>query len=130
MGVDGRVNDLTLKASADVMSTVDQTTGLSVPNRANWVGNILADYKFQKFNFGTNITMTGSRWGAVNSTQTANINSLESYTLVGLYGSYQIEKNLSTFVRWNNVFNTSYQTSYGYANAGSNVFVGLRYAMK
>ena len=130
LGVDGRVNDLTLKASADVMSTVDQTTGLSVPNRANWVGNILADYKFQKFNFGTNITMTGSRWGAVNSTQTANINSLESYTLVGLYGSYQIEKNLSTFVRWNNVFNTSYQTSYGYANAGSNVFVGLRYAMK
>jgi len=130
LGVDGRVNNLTLKASADVMSTVDQTTGLSVPNRANWVGNILADYKLQKFNFGTNITMTGSRWGAVNSTQTANINNLESYTLVGLYGSYQIEKNLSTFVRWNNVFNTSYQTSYGYANAGSNVFVGLRYAMQ
>jgi vitamin B12 transporter len=55
---------------------------------------------------------------------------MPSYTLVGIYGSYEIEKNLSTFIRWNNVFNSQYQTSYGYANAGSNVFVGLRYLVK
>ena len=130
LGADGRIQNLTLKASADVMSTVDQTTGLDVPNRANWVGNLLADYKIQKFNFGSNITLTGQRWGAVNSTQTANVNYLPSYTLVGVYGSYQLDKNLSTFIRWNNVFDSHYQTSFGYANAGSNVFVGLRYAMK
>ena len=130
LGVDGRIEDLTLKASADAMSTVDQITGLDVPNRANWVGNLLADYKIQKFNVGSNITLSGPRWGSVNSTQTANVNNLQSYTLVGLYGSYQIEKNLSAFIRWNNVFNSSYQTSYGYANAGSNFFAGIRYAMK
>jgi len=112
------------------MSTVDQNTGLDVPYRANWVGNLLADYKIQKFNFGSNITLTGPRWGGVNSDQTANTNSMPSYTLVGIYGSYEIEKNLSTFIRWNNVFNSQYQTSYGYANAGSNVFVGLRYLVK
>jgi vitamin B12 transporter len=130
LGIDGKINDLTLKGSADTMSTVDQTTGLAVPNRANWVGNLLADYKIQKFNVGTNITLNGARWGSVNSTQTANTNNLQSYTLVGFYGSYQIEKNLSTFIRWNNVFNSQYQTNYGYSNAGSNVFTGIRYAMK
>ncbi|QWD22005.1 TonB-dependent receptor [Polynucleobacter paneuropaeus] len=130
LGVDGRFEKLTLKASADAMSTVDQNTGLDVPNRANWVGNLLADYKIQKFNFGSNITLTGPRWGGVNSDQTANTYSMPSYTLVGIYGSYEIEKNLSTFIRWNNVFNSQYQTSYGYANAGSNVFVGLRYLVK
>lgn len=130
IGADAWIGDLTLKASADAMSTVDQTTGLDVPNRANWTGNFLADYKYQKFNVGSNITLSGPRWGSVNSTQTANVNNLQSYTLVGLYGSYQIEKNLSTFIRWNNVFNSSYQTSYGFANAGSNVFAGIRYTMK
>jgi vitamin B12 transporter len=130
LGLDGKINDLTLKGSADAMSTVDQTTGLAVPNRANWVGNLLADYKIQKFNIGSNITLNGARWGSVNSTQTANTNNLQSYALVGFYGSYQIEKNLSTFIRWNNVFNSQYQTNYGYSNAGSNVFTGIRYAMK
>jgi vitamin B12 transporter len=130
LGLDGKINDLTLKGSADAMSTVDQTTGLAVPNRANWVGNLLADYKIQKFNVGSNITLNGARWGSVNSTQTANTNNLQSYALVGFYGSYQIDKNLSTFIRWNNVFNSQYQTNYGYSNAGSNVFTGIRYAMK
>jgi len=130
LGVDGQINSLTLKASADAMSTVDQATGLDVPNRANWVGNFLADYKLSKLNIGTNITLSGPRWGGVNGTQTANTYNMQSFTLVGLYGSYLIEKNLSAFVRWNNVFNSQYQTNYGYANPGSNVFVGLRYAMK
>lgn len=130
LGMDARVDDLTLKASADAMSTVDQTTGLDVPYRANWVGNLLADYRIRKFNFGTNITLNGPRWGGFNSTQTANTNAMPGYALVGIYGSYQIEKNLSTFVRWNNVFNSQYQTNYGFSNAGSNVFIGLRYAMK
>lgn len=128
LGVDGRLDNLTLKASADAMSTVDQTTGLDVPNRANWVGNVLADYKFNKFNIGTNITLNGSRWGGVNSTSTANINNMQSYTLVGLYANYQIDKGLTGFIRWNNIFDSHYQTNYGYSNAGSNVFLGIRYA--
>lgn len=130
LGVDGRINNFTLKASTDVMSTVDQTTGLDVPNRSNWAGNFLADYKINRLNIGTNITLSGPRWGGVNTTSTANVNNMQSYTLVGLYGSYQLKPNLSFFARWNNVFNSQYQTNYGYANAGSNVFMGLRYAMK
>ncbi len=132
LGVDGKIENLTLKASGDAMSTVDQTTGLAVPNRANWVGNFLADYKLKKFNFGTNITLSGQRWGAVtyNSSGNYNYEYMPSYAIVNLYASYQIDKQLTLFTRWNNVFDSQYQTSYGYANAGSNVFVGLRYSMQ
>jgi vitamin B12 transporter len=50
--------------------------------------------------------------------------------LLNLYGDYQLMRDLSLFARWNNVFNKDYQLSYGYNTPGSNVFVGLRYAMK
>ena len=52
------------------------------------------------------------------------------YALLNLYTSYQLEKNISLFGRWNNVLNKDYQLSYGYNTPGSNVFVGLRYAMQ
>jgi vitamin B12 transporter len=130
LGVDVNINNWTIKASGDAMSTVDQTTNLSVPYRANLVGNLLVDYKYKKINLGTNLTYSGDRWGGVNSTKTANINAMPSYTLVSLYGSYAIEKNMSVFMRWNNIFNSQYQTNFGYANAGSNIFAGLRYGFK
>lgn len=130
LGVDGKIEDLTLKASADAMSTVDQTTGLAVPYRANWVGNFLADYKIKQLTLGTNITLSGQRWGGVDSTGTQNIHYMPSYTIVNLYANYQLDKQWNAFARWNNIFDAQYQTNYGYNNAGSNVFVGLRYAMK
>lgn len=130
LGVNGKIEDLTLKTSFDAMSTVDQTTGLAVPYRANWVGNFLADYKLNKLTLGTNITVSGQRWGGTNSTNTANTKYMPSYTIVNLFSSYQIDKQWNAFVRWNNVFDAQYQTNYGYNNAGSNIFAGLRYAFK
>lgn len=130
LGIDGKIQDLSLKASVDAMSTVDQTTGLAVPYRANWVGNLLADYKINNLTVGTNVTVSGQRWGGVNSTSTANIYAMPGYAIFNLYANYQIDKQWNSFVRWNNVFDTQYQTSYGYNNIGSNIFVGLRYAMK
>ena len=130
LGADARMGNLTIKGSADAMSTVDQTTGLDVPNRANWVGNLSVEYQIKKINLGGNTTLSGQRWGGVNTTGTANIQQMPTYTIFNLYASYEFDKNWTTFARWNNVFGSQYQTSYGYANAGSNVFAGVRYAMK
>lgn len=130
MGIDANLKNWTIKASGDAMSTVDQTTDLSVPYRANVIGNLLIDYKYKKLNLGSNLTYSGARWGGVNATQTANINAMPSYTIVSFYGSYVIDKTISAFFRWNNAFNTNYQTNYGFANAGSNIFAGLRFNFK
>ena len=130
LGADVQVNNLTLKGSADAMSTTDQTTGLAVPNRANWFGNLAAEYKINRANLGANMTLSGQRWGGVNSTSTANIQQMPSYAIFNLYSSYEFDKDWTVFARWNNIFDAQYQTSYGYANAGSNIFAGVRYAMK
>lgn len=130
LGIDANLKNWTIKASGDAMNTVDQTTGLSVPYRANVIGNLLIDYKYKKLNLGSNLTYSGARWGGVNTTQTANINAMPSYTIVSFYGSYVIDKTISAFFRWNNAFNTNYQTNYGFANAGSNIFAGLRFSFK
>ena len=59
-----------------------------------------------------------------------NTGNMGGYALLNLYASYQLEKGISLFARWNNVLNKDYQLSYGYNTPGSNVFVGMRYAMK
>jgi vitamin B12 transporter len=125
LGLEKRLIDLTLKGSADAMSTTDETTGRAVPNRANWVGNASIDYRFSKLEIGSNITLTGQSWG-----NTTNTKLMPGYTLVNLYSSYAMDKEWAIFARWNNIFDTQYQTSYGYLNAGSNIFAGIRYAMK
>lgn len=123
LGMEKRWIDLTIKGSADAMSTVDETTGLAVPNRANWVGNASADYRIANWDVGSSITLTGQSWGNATNTKL-----MPGYTLVNLYTNYSIDKAWSLFARWNNVFNSQYQTSYGYQNAGSNIFAGIRYA--
>jgi vitamin B12 transporter len=52
------------------------------------------------------------------------------YALFNLVGDYQFAKDWSLFGRWNNIFNKDYQLSYGFNTPGSNLFVGVRYAMK
>jgi vitamin B12 transporter len=52
------------------------------------------------------------------------------YSIFNLYASYEIEQNLTVFARWNNMLNKQYQLTYGYNTPGSNIFAGIRYAMK
>ena len=52
------------------------------------------------------------------------------YSIFNLYSSYELEKDWTVFARWNNVLNKQYQLTYGYNPMGSNIFAGIRYAMK
>lgn len=50
--------------------------------------------------------------------------------MLNLHANYDLSKNWSLFRRWNNVLDKEYELARLYNTAGSNVFVGLRYAMK
>ncbi len=132
LGADSKMGNLTVKGSADGMNTIDQTTGLDVPNRAKWTGNASVDYKIGQLSFGTHVLIAGQRWGAVtlNSTGNYNYEHLPSYTVVNIHSNYQINRNLSVFGRVNNVFDSKYQTNYGYSNGGTNVYLGVKYELK
>jgi vitamin B12 transporter len=53
---------------------------------------------------------------------------LESYTVLGLNGSYQISKQWRLVARLENMLNKDYQLAYGYNTPGRSAFVTLNYS--
>jgi vitamin B12 transporter len=124
LGGVSRFSDLVLKASFDQQNPIAQSTGYLLAKRARQFGNIAAEYSIKSSKVGAEGTFQGGRYNSGNS------NYMGGYGIYNLYASHELQKNLSLFGRWNNVFNKDYQLSYGYNTPGSNVFVGLRYAMQ
>jgi vitamin B12 transporter len=120
-----QVSSLNVKASYTQQNPVNESSNSTLLKQAKQYGNIAAEYLYLQYTAGLETTFSGRR----NDYQGANT-GMGGYTLVNLFASYNIEKDLNVFARWNNAFNKNYQLSYGYNTPGSNVFVGLRYAMK
>ena len=119
-----RLGNLNIKGSFDQQNPIDQSTGYVLAKRARQFGNIGTEYKNTRLTAGAEGTFQANR------TNFDNTGYMGGYAIYNLYGSYKITKELDLFGRWNNIFNKDYQLSYGFNTPGSNVFVGLRYAMK
>ncbi len=128
LGANARLGKFIVKASADSLTAIDQKTNLDLPNRARQVGNLGVEYNHNKIQVGSNITLSGQRYGSPAST--SNTQWMAPYALVNLYSSYEFDPQWTVFARWNNMFNSNYQLAYGSNTPGSNVFAGIRYAMK
>jgi vitamin B12 transporter len=124
LGSTARLGNYALKASFDQQNPIDQSTGYVLAKRAKQFGNVGVERQSHKLVTGVESTLQGHR------TDFDNTGNMSGYALLNLYASYQLEKDISLFARWNNVLNKDYQLSYGYNTPGSNVFVGMRYAMK
>ena len=120
-----QVSSLNLKASYTQQNPVNESTNSTLLKQAKQYGNIAAEYLYLNLTTGIGATFSGRR----DDFQGANT-GMGGYTIFNLYANYDLEKDLSVFARWNNALNKTYQLSYGYNTPGSNVFVGLRYAMK
>jgi vitamin B12 transporter len=125
LGANTIIDKVTLQGSYDLMNAVDLETGNQLPGRAKNVFNLGADYKSGKVTLGTNVTLTSTRWG-----NAANTEEMSGFALMNVYASYAFDHSWSVFMRWNNIFNSSYQLAYGYNTPGSNVFAGVRYALQ
>jgi vitamin B12 transporter len=119
-----RLGNLNIKGSFDQQNPIDLSTGYVLAKRARQFGNIGTEYKNTRLTAGAEGTFQANR------TNFDNTGYMGGYAIYNLYGSYKITKDLDLFGRWNNVFNKDYQLSYGFNTPGSNVFVGLRYAMR
>ena len=124
LGGVSRIGDFTLKGSFDQQNPVDQSTGYVLAKRAKQFGNVSVEYKKNAYVVGAEGTFQAQRYDY------GNTGLMNGYGIANLYGSYDFAKDWSLFARWNNIFNKNYQLNYGYVTPGSNVFVGIRYAMK
>jgi len=117
--------NLNLKGSFTQQNPVNQGSNTVLIKQAKQYGNIAAEYMYMKMTGGVGATFSGRR-----NDYLGDSTGMGAYTIYNLYANYELEKNLSLFARWNNVFNKDYQLSYGYNTPGSNFFAGIRYAMK
>ena len=116
---------LNLKGSFTQQNPVNQGSDTVLIKQAKQYGNIAAEYMHMKLTGGVGATFSGRRNDYLGAST-----GMGGYTIYNLYANYEVEKNLSLYARWNNVFNKDYQLSYGYNTPGSNFFAGIRYAMK
>jgi len=121
-----------VKGSVDQQNPENVTAGTVLVKRARTFGNASAEYSYQKLIAGFGGTFSGQRQDVSGTDTNGNAynGAMAGYSIFNLYSSYEIEKNWTVFARWNNIFNKQYQLSYGYNPMGSNIFAGIRYAMK
>ncbi len=120
-----RVGYFNLRASFDQQNPVNEGTGAVLAKRAKQFGNAGVEYQKGFLTSGVEGTFSGRRLDSYPADA-----GMGGYAIFNLYGSYEFSKDWTMFGRWNNVFNKDYQLTYGYNTPGSNVFAGIRYAMK
>jgi vitamin B12 transporter len=128
-----KVSNFTLKGSIDQENPESVTADTTLYKRARTFGNASAEYAYQRLIAGFGGTFSGQRQdipGFDATTFAPYSGQMGGYSIFNLYTSYEFEKDWTVFARWNNIFDKQYQLTYGYNTMGSNVFVGIRYAMK
>ena len=114
-----------MRGSIDFQNPEDDTTGKRLARRAKRHASFSAEYTIARAKLGVETLFSSDRFDDI-----ANTQSLGGYSLMNLYGTYTLTKDLSLLARWNNAFNKEYAFAYGYNTPRSNVYVGLNYGFK
>lgn len=119
-----RFNNWTVRAALDFQNPRDDTTGKLLARRSQQHATLAADYAAGAFKGGAEWVLSGRRFD-----DAANTTVLGGYGMLNLVASYAAARDWTVIGRWNNVTDKSYELAANYATPGSNVFVGVRYAM-
>ncbi|MES2298884.1 MAG: TonB-dependent receptor [Pseudomonadota bacterium] len=125
LSASGAYQGLSLRATFDLQQARDDTTDKRLARRAREHGSIALDYTVGALKAGIETVFSDARFNdGFESTR------LGGYALVNLSASYALAPDWSLMARWNNAGNKHYELAQGYATAGSNVFVGVRWALR
>ena len=122
---DGKFGPWQLKASYDVLSAHDETSGLFLMRRAKNHGALALRYAEQRWDAGVELIASGARWADV-----ANTSHTAGYGLLNVDGRLGIDRDWSLVGRVNNLLNRKYELLQDYNTPGANLFLGVRYAPK
>lgn len=125
LGASTELGNFSLHGSLDFQDPEDETTGRQLARRAKQHGTFGVDYKAGRIGTGGELVFSGERFD-----DARNTNRLGGYGVLNLYANYDFAPAWTLFGRWNNVLDKKYELARNYNTAESNVFVGVRYAMK
>lgn len=106
------------KASAAKLRAKDKTNGKNLQRRPSEKNSLGMDYHYSKNGiFNAEVVYTGERDDTV---------ILDSYRLVNMSISHNIDKNLEVYVRANNIFDKDYEEVKGYGTPGASFYGGIK----
>jgi vitamin B12 transporter len=126
LAYDGVVRGVELRARLTFQDPVNDNTGAQLPRRAKTFGNAGISRAFGNFSFGGEVVGASYRYDSIDQNPSTRMGG---YALVNLLASYKISRDWRVDLRWNNVFNKSYELALGFNTPGSNAFVWLRYEL-
>ena len=118
-----RLATVNLFASLDVQALRDTATGNFLPRRANHHANIGADTRVGMWSLGGNLQLSGARYD-----DAANTILLPGYALASLFASTKLDKDWTLLARIDNLTDSPYQLTSGYATPGRSLYVALKWA--
>lgn len=125
LGYTGRIGKLSVRASYDALDPRNELNGRQLPRRAKEQATVGADYAVGVWKLGGSVLHTGSRFD-----DAANSLPLGSYSTVDLYASYALNPDWSVQAKINNLTDRTYETAYGYNQAGRGIYMTLRWQPK
>ncbi len=127
LAYDGVLRGFELRARLTFQDPVNDDTGDQLPRRAKIFGNAGAARSFGKFNIGAEVVGASYRYDSIDESPSSRMGG---YALFNLVASYKISRDWRVDLRWNNVFNKSYELAQGFNTPGSNVFVWVKYELQ
>ena len=125
----GQVLGLNINGSMDYQDPQNMATCNALAYSPYVFGSLTTEKKMDTWKAGVQMQSQGQQQS--NPGQSSNV-TMGGYTLFNLYGDVQLYKDVSAFMRINNLFDKQYVNSVNstngpYRTAGSAVFVGLRF---
>jgi len=127
LAYDGVLRGIDLHARLTFQRPVDDATGDQLPRRAKIFGNAGAARTFGKFSVGAEVVGASYRYDSVDESPGSRMGG---YALLNLVASYKVSGDWRVDLRWNNVFNKSYELAQGFNTPGSNVFAWVKYELQ
>ena len=127
LGYDGVLEGFELRTRLTFQNPENDVNGAQLIRRARVFGNAGIARSFGDFNVGAEVVGASARFDSFDESPSSRMGG---YALLNLVLSYKLGRDWNVDVRWNNVFNKSYELAQGFNTPGSNVFVWLKYALQ
>lgn len=121
--------DLTLAATYTYTDGYD-AEGNPLVRRPRNMASLVANYKFLegKANVNASVAFNGAQWDyGYTSTWDTYYTNLDSYTLINLAGSYDINDHAQVFARVTNLLDEKYEQVWSYGSPGRAGYAGMKF---
>jgi len=124
LGLDVTAEATTMRASADLQSPRDDATGHLLPRRARRHGSLAVLHRAGPATLGAEVVASSERFDDAENTR-----RMGGYAILNLTAEWPVTRNVSLFVRGDNVFDRHYELAADYSTGGARVFGGVRWQL-